>query len=90
MKKILILLFLLTILLNGCDAVDKADANLISNNMFVDVTSLSGMVINYFDFHVVYHKDTKVMYAVSRNGEITVLVDANGKPMLYEGKELGE
>lgn len=38
---------------------------------------------------VVYHKDTKVMYAVSRSpnniGIYTLLVNADGTPMIWEG-----
>ena len=38
---------------------------------------------------IVYHKDTKVMYAVSRAGynagTYTVLVNADGTPMIWEG-----
>ena len=41
-----------------------------------------------FDFKVIYHKKTKIMYAVSSGyytyGNLTVLVDAEGKPLLYE------
>ena len=43
------------------------------------------------DYHcwVVYHKDTKVMYAVSRApnniGTYTLLVNADGTPMVWEG-----
>lgn len=37
---------------------------------------------------VVYHRDTKVMYAVSSGyhsqGIFTLLVDAKGKPLLYD------
>ena len=37
---------------------------------------------------VVYHKDTKVMYAVSRSpnniGTYTLLVNADGTPMIWE------
>lgn len=43
-------------------------------------------------FTVVYHKETKVMYAVSsnyshNNGVVTLLVDENGKPLLYKGEK---
>lgn len=42
----------------------------------------------YFDIY--YDKETKVMYAVSTSkynkGNIAVLVDANGKPLLYGGE----
>ena len=38
---------------------------------------------------VVYHKDTKVMYAVSsggyNSGNFTLLVNSDGSPMLWEG-----
>ena len=38
---------------------------------------------------IVYHKDTKVMYAVSRSpnniGTYTLLVNADGTPMIWEG-----
>lgn len=34
---------------------------------------------------VVYHKKTKVMYMMPKNGSVaTVMVDADGKPLLYE------
>ena len=40
------------------------------------------------DYCIVYDKYTKVMYAVSNNvyniGTFTLLVDANGNPLLYE------
>ena len=40
------------------------------------------------DYKVVYHKDTKVMYAVScgqyNKGTFTLLVNSDGSPMLYE------
>lgn len=43
-----------------------------------------------YSYEIVYHKDTKVMYAVSdgpkNRGSFTVLVDKDGKPMLYEGE----
>ena len=43
---------------------------------------------NYYCW-IVYHKDTKVMYAVSRSGynagTYTVLVNADGTPMIWEG-----
>ena len=41
------------------------------------------------DFRIYYDKETKVMYLISaiyNGGGITVLVDADGKPLLYEGE----
>lgn len=41
------------------------------------------------DWQIVYHKTTKVMYAVSQGGynqgTFTLLVDENGDPLLWEG-----
>ena len=40
-------------------------------------------------YQIVYDKETRVMYAVSygvnNGGVFTLLVDADGKPLLYEG-----
>lgn len=42
-----------------------------------------------YNFQVVYHRETKVMYVVSdgnyNRGNFTVLVNPDGSPMLYEG-----
>jgi hypothetical protein len=42
-----------------------------------------------YKWQIVYHKDTKVMYAVSighyNSGNFTLLVNADGTPMIYEG-----
>lgn len=42
----------------------------------------------YGGWRIVYHRDTKVMYAVSSDahngGVFTVLVNPDGTPMLYE------
>lgn len=51
-------------------------------------------IIEYNDsmgYMIVYMNDTKVMYAVStgmdNHGDFLVLVNADGSPMVYEGKE---
>lgn len=40
-------------------------------------------------YRIVYHRDTKVMYAVSaggyNNGNFTVMLNPDGSPMLWEG-----
>ena len=40
-------------------------------------------------FRIVYHRDTKVMYAISTGGynagNFTVLVNPDGSPMLWKG-----
>lgn len=39
-------------------------------------------------YRIVYHRGTKVMYAISdglhNGGTFTVMLDANGKPLLYQ------
>lgn len=54
-----------------------------SVSMFVCVETTSS-------WKIVYHRETKVMYAVSdylkNNGNFTLLVNPDGSPMLWEGE----
>ena len=63
---------------SGAKEVDDTD----DGNTFILVDA------DYYCW-IVYHKDTKVMYAVSRSGynagTYTVLVNADGTPMIWEG-----
>lgn len=83
MKKLLItsILCLFIFLLSGCVKHQSASAD--SGKTFITVeTSLNP------SYYIVYHKDTKVMYAVSHGhnnaGNFTLLVNPDGTPMLYE------
>lgn len=84
-KKIIVCLFAV-LLLCGCSGVNTVDEGNKANNnvksMFIQV-EYAGM------WKVVYHRETKVMYAVSdglyNHGTFTLLVNADGTPMLYEG-----
>lgn len=38
-------------------------------------------------YYVVYHRLTNVMYTISGNGEFTVMVDANGEPLIYSKED---
>lgn len=88
MKKLLvaflllvILLFIILILFASCTAtVEKAESQQ-KSSMFVQIEKT--------DFwKVVYHKETKVLYAVSHGGcnrgNFTVLVNPDGTPMIYK------
>ena len=59
-------------------------SNNYNRNMFTKVES------GLNDFYVVYDNETKVMYAVSdglyNSGVLTMLVNADGTPKLYEGE----
>lgn len=54
-----------------------------------DDLSMFVMVESSYDWDVVYHRESKVMYAVSNGsyvrGTFTLLVNPDGSPMLWEG-----
>lgn len=85
MKKIIIsLLIVIGIILIGWLLKDiTISNNYAGNKRFIK--------INYEDyFDIVYDVETKVEYAVSygqyNKGTVTLLVDKDGKPLLYEGE----
>ena len=78
-KQVLII-FALLFVLSGCSKVDTvANSDAPSSFVIVEKTSI---------WEVVYHKETKVMYAVSLGGynigSFTLLVNPDGTPMIYE------
>lgn len=81
-NRFLILSVLMIICLNGCSQtkVSKQE-NTPTKSMFI-VIETTGI------WGVVYHRDTKVMYAVSydmyNSGTFTLLVNADGSPMIWE------
>ena len=84
MKKVIAILIILAMLtLCGCEtkAIVEYDG-LQEESMFV-------MVENAYIFSIVYHRDTKVMYAISRSsnnsGNFCLLVNPDGTPMLWKG-----
>lgn len=85
MKRIIVLIALL--LLVGCARVDIAEPTKTGKtSRFITVETTSS-------WKVVVDKETGVMYAVSWGGynigTFTLLVDADGKPLIYEGGEDG-
>lgn len=82
MKKLFILLFA-AMLFTSCNlsTVEK-QPRLDESSMFVIIEKTGA-------WNVVYHKETKVMYAVASGvynvGTFTLLVDREGKPLLYKG-----
>lgn len=82
MKKFFILLFAAMLFTScGLSTVEK-EPRLNEASMFVLIEEAP-------IWKVVYHKETKVMYAVSYGsynlGTFTLLVDREGKPLLYKG-----
>lgn len=76
---IVLVVVLLAVALVGCTKIEKESTDS-DTSMFVCVEETAS-------FSVVYHKDTKVMYAVSVGynsaGNFTLLVNADGSPMLW-------
>ena len=83
MKEIICLCLIILILFicAGCSGMDSKDENQNASSMFVIIE----YDINYgYPYTVVYHKETKIMYALDQYNHFTVMVDAEGKPLLYE------
>lgn len=87
MKKIIIsLLIIIVVILVGWLLKDVTISNnYAENERFIQI-------YNQFSkdgFRIYYDKETKVMYLISatyKGGGITVLVDKDGKPLLYRGE----
>lgn len=71
-------------LLSGCGNDLEAEQEIVDSRYisFVKIGNFAGA-------NIVYCKQTKVMYAISagsyNNGTVTLLVNADGTPMLWEG-----
>lgn len=70
------------LLLCGCRDVESVNTDNTQKSMFVRIETAN-------TWSVVYHRETKVMYVVScggyNGGNFTLLINADGTPMLYEG-----
>ena len=80
---LLCLILCVASVLCGCSHVSTVTREIECNrSMFVEVEQAT-----YWS--VYYHKDTKVMYVCSKGmyngGNMTVMLDADGKPLLWEG-----
>ena len=74
-KIILLMPTIVLLLIIGIACTSKSEGHI--EKRFVRISNESS-------FYVVYDTKTKVQYAIS-NG-VTVLVDQDGKPLLYEGE----
>ena len=84
-KSILIFALLLCLLMCSCGTTVTSEADNTSSKN----TSMFIMLEETTSWRIVYHRDTKVMYSVSASqynfGNFTLLVNADGTPMIYEG-----
>lgn len=79
-NKILVMIAIgLILICTGCANVE--------DNPYQKGTSMFIQVEDTPAFKVVYHRETKVMYTVSKGsyhyGVVTLLVNADGSPMIY-------
>lgn len=93
MKKIVVILVLCIIIvfcLVGCKSleIEKDEEEVMHvdlETLFVVIKLHNGLVAG----EILVHKETKVMYlgrAYGNGGGLTVMLDENGKPLLWEGE----
>lgn len=83
-KIILILVLIFTLsMFTACVPARVTSEEQERESMFVVVETSS-------TWEIVYHKETRVMYAISssmyNHGNFTLLVDADGNPLLWDGR----
>lgn len=78
-----IAMIIMLLLAVGCAKVEKAEPESINQSRFMEVESVVGL------WRIVADRETGVMYAVSfggyNRGSFTLLVDADGNPLIYKG-----
>ena len=88
MKKILCLAIVIMLVLfcAGCGATMQTTEDIKDEPTNV---SMFVLIEQGDSYKIVYHKETKVMYAIStgyyNQGNFTIMLDADGKPLLWEG-----
>ena len=82
---LMLLVFPMCLLFTGCSKT------IILNEVDNSNTNTSFIVVDNFlpssgayGHYVLVHKQTRVMYLSSINGSIEVMVDAEGKPLIYD------
>ena len=83
MKRILIFIISIMLLMTGCAKVENVKQPEKEVSRFVSIEYTS-------NWQIIADKETGVMYAVSLGyyncGTFTLLVDADGKPLIYKGE----
>lgn len=86
MKRFIAGIIACTMILSGCSNTIVEDETQYKNED--TIASMFVIVETAPYWYVIYNKDTKVMYAVSRDshnyGNFTLLVNPDGTPMIWE------
>lgn len=86
--KLMVAALVACMLLTGCGARMVKESDM--KNQGTDVSMFVVLEVGS-DYKIVYHRKTKVMYAISwsgySRGTFTVMLDADGKPLLYKEEE---
>lgn len=94
MNKKIILVIVAVLMAIGLTACGYASVKTVYDEDSEQLDSMFMVVEKTSSWIVVYHKETKVMYAVSNGGynagTFTVLLNASGAPLLYEDSTKGE
>lgn len=81
MKRLIVITLasLMILSLSGCFNKTTSEADMSKRSRMVTVEHAA-------TYRIVYDRETRVMYVVATQSDVfTVLVDADGKPLLYEG-----
>lgn len=72
--------------ITGCTSNDKVSESPdeVSEASFVIVEK---ELVNGYFYKIAYHKETKVMYVLGQYNDFEVMLDADGKPLLWEGSK---
>ena len=83
--KLMVASLVACMLLTGCGAKMIRESDM--KNQETDVSMFVLLEVGS-SYKIVYHRETKVMYAISyggwNDGTFTVMLDADGKPLLYK------
>lgn len=91
-KKIFCLIMLLIIptslLLSGCSGKNNSSNGQNPEEQVEFITLKDYTRLTYINLKavIVVNKATRVMYMVDNNGAITVMLNADGSPMIYQGE----
>lgn len=93
MKQILCITFTiclcgLFLILNitGCAPHSDETANTSNEESNASFVIVEKELVNGYFYKIAYHKDTKVMYVLGEHNEFEVMLDPDGKPLLWEGE----